>query len=371
MATGFHWNELYAWHDTGTGSGYMSTGGLVEPEQHGESPATKRRLRNVLDVTGLLGQMIELDGREATEEEILRVHTPEYLARIKRESEEGGGDGGELAPFGAGGYGICALSAGGVIETVEAVWNGNVDNAYSLNRPPGHHAERDEGRGFCVFANIAIAVEHMRAVHGLERIAIVDWDVHHGNGTEHAFYDDPGVLTISLHQDGLFPAGSGLIEHTGEGEGAGYCVNVPLPPGTGDGGYNAAIERVVVPAVEKFKPQIIIIASGLDASMMDPLAMMMVTSEGYREMTDTMVALAERVCDGKLVAIHEGGYSSSYVPFCGAAVIEGLLKIDTVVEDPFIGAFRGIGYTDLQPHQEAVIEAAAKNAEAIPSAAAS
>jgi acetoin utilization deacetylase AcuC-like enzyme len=146
---------------------------------------------------------------------------------------------------------------------------------------------------------------------------------------------------------------------------------VPLPPGTGDGGYNAAIERVVVPAVENFKPQIIIIASGLDASMMDPLAMMMVTSEGYREMTDTMVALAERVCDGKLVAIHEGGYSSSYVPFCGAAVVEGLLKIDKVVDDPFIEAFRGIGYTDLQPHQEAVIEAAAKNAEAIPSAAAS
>jgi acetoin utilization deacetylase AcuC-like enzyme len=358
MSTGFHWNELYAWHDTGTGSAYLSTGGLVEPEQHGESPATKRRLRNLLDVTGLLGQTVELSGREATEEEILRVHTPAYVERIKRESAAGGGDGGELAPFGAGGYGICALSAGGVIETVEAVWNGDVDNAYSLNRPPGHHAERDEGRGFCVFANIAIAVEHMRAVHGLERIAIVDWDVHHGNGTEHAFYDDPGVLTISLHQDGLFPAGSGLVEHTGEGAGEGFCVNVPLPPGTGDGGYNAAVERVVAPAIEAFRPQIIIIASGLDASMMDPLAMMMVTSEGYREMTDQMVALAERVCDGKLVAIHEGGYSSAYVPFCGAAVIEGLLKIDQVVEDPFIVAFRGIGYTALQPHQDAVIEAA-------------
>src|SRR3978361_748488 len=155
MATGFHWNELYAWHDTGTGSGYMSTGGLVEPEQHGESPATKRRLRNVLDVTGLLGQRT------------LACSPPQHLERIKRESAEGGGDGGELAPFGAGGYGICALSAGGVIETVEAVWNGDVDNAYSLNRPPGHHAERDEGRGFCVFANIAIAVEDTREGTGM------------------------------------------------------------------------------------------------------------------------------------------------------------------------------------------------------------
>jgi acetoin utilization deacetylase AcuC-like enzyme len=369
MTTGFHWNELYAWHDTGTGSGFLSTGGLVEPEQHGESPATKRRLRNLLDVTGLLDQTVAVPGRKATDAEILRVHTPEYLSRVQRESSEGGGDGGELAPFGPGGFEICALSAGGVISTVEAVWNGEVDNAYSLNRPPGHHAERDEGRGFCVFANIAIAVEHAREVLDLERIAIVDWDVHHGNGTEHAFYEDPGVLTISFHQDGLYPAESGLVEHTGKGGGEGFNVNVPLPPGSGNGAYEAAVERVVVPAVENFRPQIIVIASGLDASMMDPLAMMMVTSEGYRRMTDTMVDLAGRVCDGKLVAIHEGGYSSSYVPFCGAAVIEGLLGIETQVEDPYIEAFRGMGYMDLQPHQEAVVESAAKVAAAVPSSA--
>ncbi|MBK5220061.1 MAG: class II histone deacetylase [Thermoleophilia bacterium] len=366
MSTGFHWHELYAWHDTGTGSGFLSTGGLVEPEAHGESPATKRRLRNLLDVTGLLAQTVEIPGRKATAEELLRVHTGEYVERVKRESEEGGGDGGELAPFGPGGYEICALSAGGVIATIEAVWNGDVDNAYSLNRPPGHHAERDEGRGFCVFANIAVAVEHARKVLGVERLAIVDWDVHHGNGTEHAFYEDPDVLTISLHQDGLYPAESGLVEHTGTGAGAGATVNVPLPPGSGNGAYEAAIERVVVPAIEAFKPQIIIIASGLDASMMDPLAMMVVTSEGYRRMTDTMVDLAARVCDGKLVAIHEGGYSSSYVPFCGAAVIEGLLGIDKVVEDPYIEAFRGMGYMDLQPHQEAVIEAASSQLRGAP-----
>jgi acetoin utilization deacetylase AcuC-like enzyme len=366
MTTGFHWNELYAWHDTGTGSGFLSTGGLVEPEQHGESPATKRRLRNLLDVTGLLEQTVAIPGRKATREEILRAHDAEYVDRVIAESESGGGDGGELAPFGPGGYEICALSAGGVIATIEAVWNGDVDNAYSLNRPPGHHAERGEGRGFCVFANIAVAVEHVRETLGIERVAIVDWDVHHGNGTEHAFYEDPGVLTISFHQDGLYPAESGLVEHTGAGAGEGFNVNVPLPPGSGNGAYVAAVERVVVPAIESFRPQIIIIASGLDASMMDPLAMMMVTSEGYRRMTDTMVDLAARVCDGKLVAIHEGGYSSSYVPFCGAAVIEGLLGIETQVEDPYIEAFRGMGYMDLQPHQEAVIEAAAKVAAAIP-----
>jgi len=360
MSTGFHWNELYAWHDTGTGSGFLSTGGLVEPEAHGESPATKRRLRNLLDVTGLLERTTPIAGRKASAEELTRVHTAEYVERVKAESEAGGGDGGELAPFGAGGYEIALLSAGGAIGAVEAVWNGDVDNAYALTRPPGHHAERDEGRGFCVFANIAVATHHAREVLGLERVAIVDWDVHHGNGTEHAFYDDPAVLTISLHQDGLYPAESGLVEHTGDGEGEGFNVNVPLPPGSGNGAYEAAIERVVVPAVETFQPQIIIIACGLDASMMDPLAMMMVTSEGYRRMTDAMVDLAARACDGKLVAIHEGGYSSSYVPFCGAAVIEGLLGLDESIEDPYIEAFRGMGYMDLQPHQETAIEASAR-----------
>jgi len=365
MATGFHWNELYAWHDTGTGSGYLSTGGLVEPETHGESPATKRRLRNLLDVTGLLARTVDVPGRKATEAELLRVHTPEYVDRVKRESDEGGGDGGELAPFGAGGYEICRLSAGGAISTFEAVWNGDVDNAYALTRPPGHHAEAGEGRGFCIFANIAIATRHAREALGADRIAIVDWDVHHGNGTEQAFYEDPNVLTISLHQDGLYPAESGLVEHTGAGAGEGFNVNVPLPPGSGNGAYDAALERVVAPAVRSFEPQMIVVASGLDASMMDPLAMMCVTSEGYRRMTDQIVALAGEVCDGKLVAVHEGGYSSSYVPFCGAAVIEGLLGLEDSIEDPYIEAFRGLGYMELQPHQEAVIEAAAIHAAAL------
>jgi acetoin utilization deacetylase AcuC-like enzyme len=365
MATGFHWNELYAWHDTGTGSAYLSTGGLVEPEQHGESPATKRRLRNLLDVTGLLDQTVAVSGRKATEEELLRVHGAEYVERVKRESEAGGGDGGELAPFGRGGYEIALLSTGGAISTLEAVWKGDVDNAYALTRPPGHHAEADEGRGFCVFANIAVAVEYAQAELGVGRVAIVDWDVHHGNGTEHAFYDDPSVLTISLHQDGLYPAESGLVEHTGEGDGEGFAINVPLPPGSGNGAYVAALEQVVVPAVSNFDPDIIVIASGLDASMMDPLAMMCVTSEGYREMTDVMMDLAATASGGKLVAIHEGGYSSSYVPFCGAAVIEGLLRSEESIEDPYIEAFRGIGYMDLQPHQQTVIEAAAKHAAAL------
>jgi acetoin utilization deacetylase AcuC-like enzyme len=356
MATGFHWNELYAWHDTGTGSGFLGAGGLVQPERHAENPETKRRFRNLLEVTGLLGRTVEIVGREATTAELLRVHSGEYLERIAALSAAGGGNAGESTPFGPDGYRIAALSAGGAIATIEAVCGGEVDNAYSLGRPPGHHAERDEGRGFCIFANVAVAVEHARAELGVERVAILDWDVHHGNGTEHIFYEDPNVLAISIHQDGLYPADSGRIGDTGAGPGSGSTINVPLPPGSGDATYVATLERVVLPAVEAFRPDLIVIASGLDASLMDPMSMMMVSSEGYRRMTDLMMELADRVCGGRLAIIHEGGYSTSYVPFCGAAVVEGLLRSEARVEDPFIWGFGGMGYTELLAHQEQVID---------------
>ena len=366
MTTGFLWDELYAWHDTGTGSGFLSAGGLIEPEVHGESAATKRRLRNLLDVTGLLGEMTQLRARPATDDEILRLHTRDYLDRIKELSAAGGGDAGELAPFGAGGYEIAALAAGGAIEAVDAVLRGEVDNAYALVRPPGHHAERDLGRGFCIFGNTALAALHAREERGAERVAIVDWDVHHGNGTEHAFYEDGSVLTISLHQDNLYPADSGRVEDTGSGAGEGSALNIPLPPGSGNGAYEAAIERVVMPALRRFDPDIVLVACGFDASMLDPFAIMMVDSFGFARMTELLVESAAETCDGKLVLIHEGGYSSAYVPFCGAAAIERLMGVAARVEDPFIEAFRAMAYTELQPHQESAIRRAEDNLSLVP-----
>jgi acetoin utilization deacetylase AcuC-like enzyme len=361
MTTGFLWDERYAWHDTGTGAGFLSAGGLVEPEAHGESPATKRRLRNLLDVTGLLDLMTPLRARPATRAELLRLHTPAYVDHVRELSDAGGGDAGELAPFGACGFEIAALAAGGAIEATDAVLRGDVDRAYALVRPPGHHAERDLGRGFCLFGNTALAALHALEERGLDRVAIVDWDVHHGNGTEHAFAEDPRVLAISLHQDGLYPAGSGLVDDVGTGAGRGTTLNVPLPPGSGDGAYVAALERVVVPAVRAFRPDLLLVACGFDASMLDPFAIMMVTSEGFARMTRIVADLAVEACHGRLVLIHEGGYSSAYVPFCGAAAIEQLLGIGHRVEDPFIEAFRDMGYQDLQAHQDAAIARAERH----------
>jgi len=365
VATGLAWHELYMWHDTGTAAWVMPPGLTVEPLKHIENADGKRRLRNLIEVSGLLEHLVQLKARPATEAEILRLHTSDYVAAIKKMSSERGGDAGELTPFGPGSYEIALLAAGGCMTAVDAVLDGKVDNAYALVRPPGHHAERDLGRGFCIFGNTALAAFHAREARGLARVAVVDWDVHHGNGTEHAFYTDPSVLTISIHQDNNFPPSSGAITDTGADSGLGYNINVPLPAGSGVGAYVATFERVVAPAIRAFRPELILIASGLDASAMDPLASMMLTSDGYRNLTRIMMAVADEVCGGRLVACHEGGYSPAYVPYCGLAIIEELAGVRTDVEDPLLGLLGGMAGQEIQPHQEAVLVRAAKLVEGL------
>jgi hypothetical protein len=171
------------------------------------------------------------------------------------------------------------------MRAVDAVVSGAVENAYALVRPPGHHAEPDRGRGYCIFGNIAVAIMYARARLGVTRVAVVDWDVHHGNGTQRAFYEAPNVLTISIHQDNLYPANSGAVSENGAGSGLGYNLNIPMPPGSGGGAYLAAFERLIVPALRRFKPELIMVASGLDAGGFDPLGCMMLHSEHYRRLT--------------------------------------------------------------------------------------
>jgi len=369
LTTGLVWHELYMWHDTGTGAWVTPASLTVQPLGHIESAEGKRRIRSLVEVCGLIDHLVQLKPRPATEDEILRMHTKEYVERIKRLSSGAGGEAGEETPFGRGSFEIALLAAGGCITAVDSVLDGKVDNAYALVRPPGHHAERDQGRGFCIFGNTALAAMHAREARGLSRVAIVDWDVHHGNGTEHAFYSDPSVLTISIHQDNNYPPGSGGITDIGEGAGLGYNINVPLPPGSGVGAYVATFERVVAPAVTAFRPELILIASGLDASAMDPLASMMMTSEGYRTLTRTVLGVARDVCGGRLVACHEGGYSPAYVPYCGLAIIEELAGRRTGVDDPLLGLLAAFGGQEIQPHQEAVVQKAAKLAAGLMPAA--
>ncbi len=330
---GFVFDERYLWHDTGL----MPPGPpVVEPFPHWESPDTKRRMKNLLDASGLSRALLALEPRAATDEEILRLHDPGYLASLVKASASAGGDAGDGTPFGHGSLEIARLSAGGCMVAADAVLDGRVDTAYALVRPPGHHAEPGRGRGFCMLANIALAILHLRASRGVGRVAVVDWDVHHGNGTETAFWRDPDVLAISLHQDGLYPIGRGAVTDVGEGPGRGATINVPLPAGSAADAYLAALEQVVLPALERFAPEVVFVASGLDASAFDPLGRMQLRSVDYRALTDVLVTATGQLCGGRLVLCHEGGYSAAYVPYCGAAIVEGLLGIDPIVADPFM-----------------------------------
>ncbi len=354
MSTALVWDERFAWHDAGRASSHP----WVEPYPALDRPESKRRLRNLVEASGLLRELLQVPARPASVDALCRVHTREYVERVRRLSESGGGDAGESAYLGPGGYHIARLAAGGCIEAVDAVLAGRAGNAYALVRPCGHHAEADRGRGFCIFANVVVAVQHARQVHGLERIAVVDWDVHHGNGTEQAFYDDPGVLTVSLHQDRCYPVDSGGLDDTGAGAGRGFNLNLPLPPGRGNGAWTAALERVVIPMLEVYEPELVIVAAGYDAAASDPLGRMLCHSGTYREMTRQVRDAAARLCGGRLVVCHEGGYSPTYAPFCGLAVIETLAGVRTPVEDPLLAWYAAMGGQALALHQELLLERA-------------
>ena len=363
--TGLVWDERYMWWDTRSGAAFLPAGGWLEPGEHAENPSTKRRLKNLIDVSGMADHLVPVKPRMATVEEVERYHTREYVARMKGLSDTGGGDAGDLTPFSSGGFEIALLAVGGTLIAIEKVVSGELDTAYALVRPPGHHAQKDLGRGFCMFSNAALGAMHARQALGLKRVAVVDWDVHHGNGTQWAFYDDPSVLTISLHQDRYFPSDSGMVDEVGEGAGVGTNINVPLPAGSGVGAYISAFERVVVPALNRFQPDLILVASGLDASAIDPLARQQMHSDGYRQLTRMFIDTAA-TNKAHLVFTHEGGYSAAYVPFCGLAVLEELTGHRTPVEDPFLAICAGIGGQDLQPHQAVLNDLSAALVESVP-----
>ncbi|WP_449282405.1 class II histone deacetylase [Leucobacter sp.] len=364
--TGYVWHERFAWHDTGTHAGIFPSGGHVQPYRNFESPESKARLASLIEVSGLVDDLVRIPVRPVDEEDLARVHTRGHIERIRAQSDAGGGDAGDgFSPFGAGSYEIAKLAAGGTLVAAEAVLDGTVDNAYALVRPPGHHAEPDQGRGYCLFSNVGVAIEALRAAGRVQRVAIFDYDVHHGNGAQKIFWEDPDVLAISVHQDRLFPVDSGLVDEQGAGRGAGTNINVPLPAGSGDGAYWAVVEEVAGPAIRAFAPDLIMVSSGFDPSALDPLGRMSVTSQGFKGIAERLLAIADEACDGRIVFSHEGGYSPVHVPFCGVAVLEALTGIDTGVEDPFEVSIGASPTRELADWQAGVIERSAELARAL------
>ncbi|MEL6794004.1 MAG: class II histone deacetylase [Pseudomonadota bacterium] len=337
MKTAFYWDEKCFWHFGGNYVSVAKVGGLVQPLPTGglpENPETKRRLKNLMDVTGLSDELDCRSAPAATTEDLLLVHPQSYLDAFKAKSDADGGEIGLRTPFGPGAYEICAQSTGLAIAAVESVLASEHDNAYSLSRPPGHHCLPDYPMGFCLFNNIGVAIRAAKRTRPNLRVAVVDWDVHHGNGTEAVFYEDPSVLTISLHQEGNFPFDKGGAEDRGAGAGEGFNVNVPLAPGGGHDAYLYAYDRIVRPKLHAFKPDLIIVACGFDASGVDPLSRMLATSETFDDLARRALEDADALCGGKLVCTHEGGYSELHVPFCGHAVIARMAGADIAAPDP-------------------------------------
>jgi acetoin utilization deacetylase AcuC-like enzyme len=335
--TAFYSDERCFWHSGDQYAFLVPVGGFVQPLAGAglpENPEGKRRLKNLLEVTGLMRQLAHRRADPATDEDLLRVHTRDYITAFKELSAKGGGELGQRTPFGRGGYEIAALSAGLVKDALLGALTGAHRNAYALARPPGHHCLPHYPMGFCLIANIAVAIEAAIAAKAGGRFAVVDWDVHHGNGTEAIFLERPDVLTISLHQERNYPLDTGDADVRGKGAGEGFNINVPLPPGGGHDTYLYAFDRIVAPALRTYRPDAIVVASGFDASGVDPLSRMMAMAETYRAMTERLMAVADELCDGRIAMAHEGGYSEVHVPFCGHAVIQTLAGSNIAAGDP-------------------------------------
>lgn len=278
--------------------------------EHPESPARLLAIVEHLASNGLADRMVSLSPGYPDESDILRVHDPDYLRKLEAACRRGDTTlDAEDTYLCRNSYTIALLSAGGAIAGAEAVATGTVRRAFCAVRPPGHHADRHTGMGFCLLNNVAIAARYLQARHGISRVFIVDWDVHHGNGTQAIFLEDPSVFFFSIHEHPsfLYP-GTGRRWETGKGPGEGTTLNAPMSPGAGDVEYRLAFEQMLGPAVERFRPEIFLISAGFDAHGDDPLADLQVTAEGYRFMTRFVCEMADRYCGGKIVSVLEGGY---------------------------------------------------------------
>jgi acetoin utilization deacetylase AcuC-like enzyme len=281
--------------------------------------------------TGVMEQLVPIPARPATIEELARVHSEGYITYVESFAQGGGGHLDPDTAVSEGSYKAALYAAGGLMNAVDAVLEGEVEHAFALVRPPGHHALRWEAMGFCLFNNIAVAARHVIATRGLERIMIVDFDVHHGNGTQDEFYHDREVLYFSTHQYPFYP-GTGAVDEIGDGVGAGVTVNVPLPAYCGDEEYLQAFNEILVPVARRFKPQLMLASAGYDAHWADSISMQQVSTTGYTRMSRTIKGLADELCDGKLVFVLEGGYNLDALATSVRASFDALMGVDDIVD---------------------------------------
>ncbi|MFC2017028.1 histone deacetylase [Chloroflexota bacterium] len=317
MEVGFVYDPIYLKHDTG---------------QHIENADRLEAIISHLEQTQLKKQLTPIKPRAATIEELSLVHDRQYVSQIQDAAHKGGGWLDADTVMSPKSYQAAIYAAGGVIRATEAVMDGEEGSAFALVRPPGHHATPQRAMGFCLFNNVAIATEYALAKYKLERILIIDFDVHHGNGTQATFYDNPQVLYISTHQYPFYP-GTGSIDETGIGKAKGTTVNIPLPAGCGDAEYLQTFEQIIAPAARRFNPRLILVSAGYDPHWADELALMQVSVTGFAQMVKIIKGLADELCSGRLVFSLEGGYHLQALPHSVKATFDVLLG-NTSIEDP-------------------------------------
>lgn len=306
----------------------------------GDHPEHERKIDRIMDAIDLApfsGEVMRFLPRYATPEQIAFAHELSFVDLIRSAAAGNGGWLDTDTRIGPGSFDTALLAAGGVIAAVDNVMLEafhRPDAIFSIVRPPGHHAGAGRAMGFCLFNNVAVAARYAQRTYNLERVMIVDWDVHHGNGTQEIFFDDPSVLFVSLHQWPLYP-GSGWLTEIGHGEGAGRTINIPFTPGAGDTAYRHAFERIIEPIAEQFAPELVIVSAGQDCHAADPLSDQLVSLEGFRWMTRAIRRIADRSARGRYLLALEGGYNQHTLPWLCAGIIAAMGDFPDETLDPY------------------------------------
>ena len=309
-AVGLVYDPLYLEHDSA---------------HHPENAERLRAVTSLLEESGLCSRLHAVAARDATVDEIAFIHDRDYVDTVRQVAQSGGESWMDPDTYVCHrSYDAALRAAGGCLAAVDAVLSGEAESAFCLVRPPGHHAISWRAMGFCLFNNVAIAVEHARRRHALRRVAVVDFDVHHGNGTHDAFYLEPDVLYFSTHQSPFYP-GSGRWQETGDGEGKGATVNVPLPAGSGDAVFRRIWKDILTPALRRFGPDMMLVSAGYDGHFADPLASLALSSAGYYELVAGLRDLARELCRGRLLLTLEGGYDLTALAWSIRNSLEALL----------------------------------------------
>jgi acetoin utilization deacetylase AcuC-like enzyme len=317
MSVGFVYDPIFLEHETGS---------------HPENPDRLRATMSLLEEARLIGRLRRIEARDATADELALVHDPLYVAELERVARAGGGWADPDTLITPRSFDVAVRVVGGTLSAVDAVVARDVGSAFCLVRPPGHHSSARRAMGFCLLNHVAAAAAYARARHGIERVAIVDIDVHHGNGTQDAFYTEPGVLYVSTHEYPFYP-GTGAASEIGAGDGRGYTINIPMPHRSGDAEHRRAFEEVVVPALRRYRPDLVLVSAGFDAHYADDIAGQVLSVDGYGALVSMIKAAADELCGGRMVVALEGGYHLVALPWCVRRTIELMLG-DAPTPDP-------------------------------------